>query len=367
MQRKHWIIVVIAASSVVLLVGGIAFAITAVPMGFAFFLMSGTGAQASVCAPVGASSTSAGAMTVKSSDGGSVTLSAKQMGYVATAVQIGTQEGVNGNGLVAIIAAGLTESGMRNLANSNVPDSLSYPNDGTGHDHTSVNPWQEQNWWGTTAQRMNIEYAVKAWFGGPNGPNHGSPRGLLDIPNWQDYDPATMAQLVEVSAYPDRYQPWVSAAQQLVGAAGGASCLNQAATGWTAPNGKTGADVVAYAKQFVGKVPYGNDCGSAGNPSGAWCCTGFVYWVYHQVLGIDLTSPVVSGQLALAHQIPQSQAQAGDLVAWVGQHIGIYDGSGHVIAAADWGEGTKISSLPFQINGVSPTYWRVNTIGNGSW
>src|SRR3712207_8671669 len=39
--------------------------------------------------------------------------------------------------------------------------------------------------WGTIAELMDAEYQASAFFGGPTGPNHGSPRGLLDIPNWQ--------------------------------------------------------------------------------------------------------------------------------------------------------------------------------------
>lgn len=330
-------------------------------------MISGSGSQSTHC-QAGPAAAAAAATTIASTSGEEVTLTAKQLRYVRQIVQIGTQEGVNGNGLVALVAAGLTESRLRMLANPNVPGSESYPNDGIGTDHQSVNIFQEQPWWGpSTADLMDPAFAIRAAIGGPNGPNHGSPAGLLDIPHWQDLAPAQLAQAFEVSARPDAYQAWVPAATQLVSAAGGATCLDTGSAGWKAPNGKTGADVVAYAMQFVGKVPYGNDCGAAGNPSGAWCCTGFVYWVYHQVLGIDLTSPVVSGQLAMAHQIPQSQAQAGDLVAWVGYHIGIYDGAGHVIAAADWGEGTKVDALPFDIGGVPPTYWRVNAIGNGAW
>lgn len=360
-MNRTGIIAIVAAGTAMVLAAAVA--IVALPLAAIFFFSS----SSTSCTTNASAAVSSGDTTITASTGTKVTLSAKQMGYIATVVSIGTQEGVTAEGLTAAIAAGLTESGMRNLANPHVAGSESYANDGLGQDHDSVNPWQMRANWGTVAERMNITYAVKAWFGGPNGPNHGTPAGLLDIPNWQSLDAATLAQEVEVSAYPDRYAKWVPAAKTLINDAGGARCADASAGVWKAPNGKTGADVAEYARQFVGKVPYGNDCGSAGKPSGAWCCTGFVYWVYHTVLGIDLTSTVVSGQLAQAHQIPQSQAQAGDLVAWVGYHIGIYDGNGHVIAAADWGEGTKISPLPFTIGGVAPTYWRVNAIGAGTW
>ena len=39
--------------------------------------------------------------------------------------------------------------------------------------------------WGTVAELMDPKYQAAAFFGGPNGPNYPSPRGLLDIPGWQ--------------------------------------------------------------------------------------------------------------------------------------------------------------------------------------
>jgi hypothetical protein len=43
--------------------------------------------------------------------------------------------------------------------------------------------------------------------------------------------------------------------------------------------------------------------------------------------------------------------------------VGIYDGNGHVIAAADCGKGTKVDNLPFQIDGINPVYYRANALG----
>ncbi len=52
---------------------------------------------------------------------------------------------------------------------------------------------------------MDPVWSSRAFYGGPSGPNHGSPRGLLDIDGWQTMDPGAAAQAVQVSAYPDRY------------------------------------------------------------------------------------------------------------------------------------------------------------------
>jgi hypothetical protein len=307
-----------------------------------------------------------GGLTVSTTAGVTYTLNAVQLSNAALIVQVGQSMKVPQSGLLIALMVAFQESKIKNLANSTVPSSQSYPNDGLGHDHDSLDAFQQRANWGTVAERMDPTYAARAFFGGPSGPNHGTPRGLLDIPGWQQMSPGEAAQTVQVSAYPDAYDQWTPAAQSVLAGAGGGGCTDTSASSWHAPNGKTGADLVSYAAQFVGKVPYSGACGSAGSPAG-WCCTGFVYYVYHQVLGIDLDSPVVSGQLAMAHQIPQSQAQAGDLVAWVGYHIGIYDGHGGVIHSPDWGRMLTHTTSLFDVDGVAPTFWRVNAIGPGSW
>jgi murein DD-endopeptidase MepM/ murein hydrolase activator NlpD len=70
--------------------------------------------------------------------------------------------------------------------------------------------------WGTVAQLMDPSYQARAFYGGPTGPNYPSPRGLLDIPNWQTLDPGAAAQAVEVSAYPARYQNYQPVAETIL-------------------------------------------------------------------------------------------------------------------------------------------------------
>lgn len=53
------------------------------------------------------------------------------------------------------ITTAFQESGIRILANSNYPDSLNYPHDGTGSDHDSVGIFQQRASWGSTKDRMN--------------------------------------------------------------------------------------------------------------------------------------------------------------------------------------------------------------------
>jgi cell wall-associated NlpC family hydrolase len=95
--------------------------------------------------------------------------------------------------------------------------------------------------------------------------------------------------------------------------------------------GYSGEAVVAYAEQFVGVVPYG----WGADPNDSFGCDGLTQYVYGQ-FGISLPRGV-DHQAALATQISQSEAVAGDLVVWPGEHIGIYDGAGGVIHSPDFG------------------------------
>lgn len=306
-----------------------------------------------------------------STAGSSTKINAIQLQNAGTIITVGRALNVPAQGIEIALMVGLQESGLKNLANTTVPESQQYAHDGEGSDHDSIGIFQQRpGGWGTVQQLMTPDYAAEAFFGGPTGPNHGSPRGLLDVPNWQSMTLTVAAQTVQVSAAPTAYAKWETAAETIletngIGGAGddGAGCTGGvgAIGNWTAPNGRTGQDLVDYALQFVGKVPYSGAGGSAGSPAG-WGCTGFVYYVYHEVFGIDLNSGVVSGQLALAHQIPQSQAQPGDLIAWVGYHIGIYDGKGGVIHSPDWGRMLTHTNTLFDVEGVHPTFWRVNAL-----
>jgi cell wall-associated NlpC family hydrolase len=95
--------------------------------------------------------------------------------------------------------------------------------------------------------------------------------------------------------------------------------------------GYSGEAVIAYAEQFVGVVPYG----WGANPNDSFGCDGLTQYVYGQ-FGIALPRGV-DHQSALATPISKSEAVAGDLVVWPGEHIGIYDGAGGVIHSPDFG------------------------------
>lgn len=152
------------------------------------------------------------------SDTTTVTLEERQLEVAANIINVGRAAGAGDNGATIAIMVALQESTLQNLANANASGSTNYPNDGIGSDHDSVNAFQQRpsQGWGSVDELMNERYAAAAFFGGPTGPNKGSPRGLLDISNWQTMDKAEAAQAVQVSAFPDAYAKWEDGATKIL-------------------------------------------------------------------------------------------------------------------------------------------------------
>nr|BFF10409.1 hypothetical protein GCM10025699_17120 [Microbacterium flavescens] len=159
-------------------------------------------------------------LTTRTRDGHTVTLNRQQLTHAASIITVGAQTpGVGRAGVLVALMAGLTESTLRMLANSaTYPESMTYPNDGDGSDHDSLGIFQMRPaaGWGGVADLMDSIYQARAFYGGPSGPNGGSPRGLLDLAGWQSLDPGVAAQSVEVSAYPDRYQNYQPVAEAIL-------------------------------------------------------------------------------------------------------------------------------------------------------
>jgi len=245
------------------LAGGLAALLFAGPA--ALLVLVGVLANPSAVAACTTSSLSVGtvpdSLTATTEEGQTVTLDKTQLTHAATILTVAGQvQGVGRPGAVIALMAALTESSLRMLANTSAyPDSATYPNDGDGGDggdHDSLGMFQmrPQSSWGTVAQLMDPVYQAKAFFGGPTGPNYPSPRGLLDIPGWQQMDPGQAAQSVEVSAYPDRYQNYQPVAEAIIAA------LTKAATNSTSNAGGTGASAASdlpQATQIVFPLPEG--------------------------------------------------------------------------------------------------------------
>ena len=161
-------------------------------------------------------------LTSTTVSGESMTLDRTQLTHAATIIEIGSGiDGVGRDGIIIALMAALTESRLLMLANTNAyPESGDYPNDGDGSDHDSLGLFQmrPQSGWGTVEDLMNPTYQARAFYGGPEGPNFPSPRGLLDIHGWQQMDKGKVAQAVEVSAHPERYTNFEPVAETIFSA-----------------------------------------------------------------------------------------------------------------------------------------------------
>ncbi|MEO6945003.1 MAG: NlpC/P60 family protein [Lacisediminihabitans sp.] len=93
----------------------------------------------------------------------------------------------------------------------------------------------------------------------------------------------------------------------------------------------SGAAILAYAAEFVGKVPYG----SGNSPTTSFSCDGYTQYIFSG-FGIHLPRGA-DRQAALGVVIAKADAVGGDLVWWPGQHIGIYDGAGGMYNSPVWG------------------------------
>lgn len=102
-----------------------------------------------------------------------------------------------------------------------------------------------------------------------------------------------------------------------------------------APQTYSGENVIAYASQFIGKVPYG----TGNSPDTSFSCDGYVQYVLSQ-FGISLPRGA-NGQARRGTVIPASEARAGDLLWWPDTHIAFYDGAGGMLDSPDWGQSVR--------------------------
>ncbi|GAA3310896.1 C40 family peptidase [Arthrobacter ramosus] len=275
------------------------------------------------------------------------TLTPAQVSVARTYIAVGKQMGVPRDGQIIAIMMALQESGLRVLANTNVPSSLLFRHDGVGSDHDSLGTAQQRPaaGWGTVEQLMDPSYDARAFYGGPSGPNHGTPPGLLDVPAWQSMDRGRAAQAVQVSAFPELYARWEPEATAIVGAlAGGtapASCDNRPSNS-ALPDRPTSLsqirkDILNFAQEGLGGAYVWG-----GAAFKAWDCSGYVQWIYRQV-GINL--PRVD-QWTIGHKT--DSPQPGDLVVQNPQgsnnwgHVGIYAGNGMMYSALNPAAGTLL-------------------------
>jgi cell wall-associated NlpC family hydrolase len=288
------------------------------------------------------------ALTFALPGGSSISLSQAQVAVAQSYIAVGRARSVPDDGIVIALMMAMQESNLQMLANPSVPKSLTFPHDGVGSDHDSIGSAQQRPsaGWGSISQLMQPVYNAEAFYGGPQGPNHGTPRGLLDVPGWQNMEKGAAAQAVQGSAYPERYEQWQPAAEEILKAL--ASSTVQAACGGTSQQGpgqpalpgnlsQRRRNILAYAQEGVGGAYVWG-----GTAFKAWDCSGYVQWVYGQAgLKLPRTEQWAAGTRT-------TNPQPGDLVVqnpdglnhW--GHVGIYAGNGMMYSALDPDVGTLL-------------------------
>lgn len=324
-------------------------------------LMTTTAAQGSTTACLTTVSTvadtpaqSGNGLSIPLGSGPPIVLSAGQLAVARAYIAVGKSLGVPDSGLEIAIMMSLQESGLRVLANSSVASSLAFAHDGVGSDHDSLGTAQQRPsaGWGTVTDLMNPLYDAEAFFGGPTGPNHGSPRGLLDIPGWASMPKGAAVQSVQESAFPELYAQWDGEAHAIVAALKSGTHVAKcpSAVGSVqdpqlpANLSKLRRDIIHYAEEGIGgSYVWG------GTAFKAWDCSGYVQWVYGQA-GIPLPR---TEQWTGGH--PTSVPQPGDLVVqnpdgpnhW--GHVGIYAGNGMMFSALNPTVGTLLHPVAWNV------------------
>ncbi|MDP9933718.1 hypothetical protein J2T11_000042 [Paenarthrobacter nicotinovorans] len=287
-------------------------------------------------------------------DVGVAGLSAAQVNVARGYFSVGIGLGLPREAMVIAIMMSLQESGLRMLANTNVPDSFNYPHDGVGSDHDSVGSAQQRPaaGWGSVQELMDVTYNARAFYGGTSGPNHGSPRGLLDIPGWPSLSKGQAAQAVQVSAFPELYDRWEPQASAIVDALGGIAsdpvCVDTPAASSDVASTEGLSQIRQHILRFT-KMGVGGSYVWGGTAFKAWDCSGFVQWIYRQV-GVELPR-VEQWRVGRMTNNPQ----IGDLVVQNPQgpnnwgHVGIYAGNGMMYSALNPAVGTLLHPLSWNM------------------
>jgi hypothetical protein len=124
-------------------------------------------------------------------------------------IEVGKQMSLPRRAYVVAIATALQETGLRNLANSTVPQSLNRPHQGVYRNFDSVGLFQQRpsQGWGTVAELMDPPTAARLFY-----------KRLLTVPGWQTMSVGDAAQAVQRSAFPKAYEKQRVRAEQITDA-----------------------------------------------------------------------------------------------------------------------------------------------------
>ena len=157
--------------------------------------------------------------------------------------QVATQEGLPGQATFVALITALQESSLINLDHG---------------DLDSVGLFQQRpsQGWGSKADIMNPTYAATSFFMG-----RGGNKGLTQIPNWADMDPAAAAQAVQHSANGSLYAGQETEAKLIAGKAN--INLNRVGSP-TGNGGSTGAGSGSPAPASSDPTTVGGGCDTSG-------------------------------------------------------------------------------------------------------
>ncbi|MBO3664702.1 LysM peptidoglycan-binding domain-containing protein [Microbacterium stercoris] len=126
-------------------------------------------------------------------------LDAQQIENAKIIISVGREIGASDRAIAIALATAMVESGIRNLNHG---------------DRDSLGMFQQRPsaGWGTPEQVRDRYRSTRVFFGGPNDPNGHKTRGLYDIKGWEKMTFTNAAQAVQVSAFPNRYGQWETAA-----------------------------------------------------------------------------------------------------------------------------------------------------------
>jgi hypothetical protein len=120
------------------------------------------------------------------------------------------KENVGKQGCLASIATALTESSILIYANKGVPESMKYHHDAVGSDHDSIGIFQQRaSIYKSVADDMDAAKSAGQFI-----------QGMKAVSGWEHKNIGDLCQDVQKSAYPDRYEKNVPAAEKICGAEG---------------------------------------------------------------------------------------------------------------------------------------------------
>ncbi|MFH5824287.1 M23 family metallopeptidase [Georgenia sp. AZ-5] len=268
--------------------------------GLALVLFVGAGLRArpqAWCQPGGAGVVVAGV------PGGEVAgYAGEQLQNAATIVRVGEELGFDPWGQTIGVMTAMGESSLRNLP---VGDDLHGVTNPDGTPTSSLGLFQQQDWWGSRADRLAPARAAALFF-----------EALDEVPGWRDLEPTIAAHRVQRNADPHHYaRYWDDAVAVVAALAAGDATTPPAAA---AP----AATAAPAAHAAAGGIPAPAPGGSAAAPDGA-----------APGEPTDAATPTQPGSYDLGPVAPHTAALAEE----IGRRFGVAEVGGYRETAIDSG------------------------------